>query len=130
MQAILALPLSGLGWGSHSTTSWYRKLDVRKMQRDGLLRSGGCATWRWSINGEECGAEDEWKERNLARTRSKVSALKSEGRLPTFDQIQKDIEEVLRKARESLQQNPLTSLGNADQDFDPIRRKECGTKDV
>lgn len=47
------------GWGSgrwqggKSTTSDMRSLDVRRLQRDGLLTAGRWFMWRWSIDGEE-----------------------------------------------------------------------------
>jgi hypothetical protein len=47
------------GWGSggwqssKDTTSAYRALDVRRLQRDGLLTLGNEFGWTWSRNGEE-----------------------------------------------------------------------------
>jgi hypothetical protein len=47
------------GWGrgswqsGKSTTSAYRALDVRRLQRDGLLTAGNAFGWTWSRNGEE-----------------------------------------------------------------------------
>jgi hypothetical protein len=46
------------GWGSgrwqsgKATTSAYRALDVRRLQRDGLLTAGNAFGWTWSHNGE------------------------------------------------------------------------------
>lgn len=50
------------GWGSgswqsgKSTTSDMRAIDVRRLQRDGLLRAGHGFMWRWSRGGEEVGS--------------------------------------------------------------------------
>ena len=47
------------GWGSgpgrrgKDTTSDMRSLDVRRLQRDGLLMPGRWFSWMWSCNGEE-----------------------------------------------------------------------------
>jgi hypothetical protein len=42
------------GWQSgKNTTSNMRSLDVRRLQRDGLLTAGRWFMWRWSIDGEE-----------------------------------------------------------------------------
>lgn len=47
------------GWGSggwqsgKSTTSDMRSLDVRRLQRDGLLTEGQWFMWKWSRDGEE-----------------------------------------------------------------------------
>jgi hypothetical protein len=39
--------------GSKSTTADYRSLDVRRLQRDGLLKPGQAFSWQWSRNGEK-----------------------------------------------------------------------------
>ena len=39
--------------GGKSTTSDYRALDVRRMQRDGLLAAGKSFGWSWTRNGEK-----------------------------------------------------------------------------
>jgi hypothetical protein len=45
---------SGRHWkGGKDTTSDYRSLDVRRLQRGGLLNPGQSFNWRWSRNGEE-----------------------------------------------------------------------------
>ncbi len=47
------------GWGSggwqngKNTTSAYRALDVRRLQRERLLTAGSAFGWTWSRNGEE-----------------------------------------------------------------------------
>lgn len=44
---------SGSRYGSaRDTTADYRRLDVRSLQRDGLLAPGLSFDWRWSRNGE------------------------------------------------------------------------------
>ena len=40
-------------WDSKSTTEDYRSLDVRRFQRDGLLKPGQDFNWQWSRNGEK-----------------------------------------------------------------------------
>lgn len=42
---------SGRRWGK-STTDTMRRLDVRQLQRDGLLKPGLAFGWNWSRNGE------------------------------------------------------------------------------
>ncbi len=44
---------SGRGQGGKDTTSDMRSLDVRRLQRDGLLTSGLASGWRWTRDGEE-----------------------------------------------------------------------------
>ncbi|MBP1152704.1 hypothetical protein [Methylocaldum sp. RMAD-M] len=45
---------SGRRWQSgKNTTSDYRALDVRRLQRDRLLRSGETFAWQWTRNGQE-----------------------------------------------------------------------------
>lgn len=44
---------SGRGQGGKDTTSEMRALDVRRLQRDGLLTPGRSFNWQWSINGEK-----------------------------------------------------------------------------
>jgi len=44
---------SGRGQGGKDTTSNMRPLDVRRLQRDGLLAPGRAFGWHWSRNGEE-----------------------------------------------------------------------------
>lgn len=46
---------SGRRWhlGSKSTTGDYRALDVRRLQRKGLLAPGQAFGWQWSRNGKE-----------------------------------------------------------------------------
>ena len=39
--------------GGKSTTSDMRALDIRKLQRDGLLTPGRAFGWHWMVNGEE-----------------------------------------------------------------------------
>ena len=39
--------------GSKSTTDDYRSLDIRRLQRDGLLKPGQAFSWQWSRNGEK-----------------------------------------------------------------------------
>jgi hypothetical protein len=46
---------SGRRWGTKSTTGAYLQLDVRRLQRDGLLERRGEFNWRWSRNGEAVG---------------------------------------------------------------------------
>ncbi len=45
---------SGRRWyyGSKSTTGDYRSIDVRRWQREGLLRPGRLFGWQWSVEGE------------------------------------------------------------------------------
>jgi hypothetical protein len=50
--------MSGIGSGRRwqsgkNTTSDYRALDVRRLQRDRLLRSGETFAWQWTRNGQE-----------------------------------------------------------------------------
>lgn len=47
---------SGRGRSGKSTTSDMRALDVRRLQRDGLLAPGRSFSWRWLRNGEEIGS--------------------------------------------------------------------------
>ena len=44
---------SGRGQHGKDTTSDMRPLDIRKLQRDGLLTPGRAFGWKWSRNGEE-----------------------------------------------------------------------------
>ncbi|HMV07084.1 MAG TPA: hypothetical protein PKA30_16265 [Accumulibacter sp.] len=45
---------SGRGYqGGKATTYDMRKLDVRRLQRDGLLQPGLAFGWQWTCNGEE-----------------------------------------------------------------------------
>lgn len=44
---------SGRGQYGKDTTSDMRALDVRRLQRDGLLTPGRSFNWQWSINGEK-----------------------------------------------------------------------------
>lgn len=46
---------SGRHWryGTRETTDDYRVLDVRRLQRDGMLRPGYFCQWSWSRNGRE-----------------------------------------------------------------------------
>ena len=44
---------SGRGQGGKDTTSDMRPLDIRRMQRDGLLIPGRASGWHWTRNGEE-----------------------------------------------------------------------------
>ena len=50
--------MGGLGsgnywrWDTRSTTDSYRKLDVRRWARDGLLRTGKHFGWQWTQEGE------------------------------------------------------------------------------
>jgi len=43
---------SGRHWQSKDTTADYRQLDVRRLQRDGLLDRRYSFNWQWSGNGE------------------------------------------------------------------------------
>ena len=43
---------SGKHWGSKDTTADYIQLDVRRLQRDGLLERRWSFNWRWTQNGE------------------------------------------------------------------------------
>ncbi len=43
---------SGRGQGGKDTTSDMRSLDIRRLQRDGLLTSGRAFGWNWLRNGE------------------------------------------------------------------------------
>ena len=44
---------SGRGQSGKDTTSDYRALDVRRLQRDGLLTPGRAFGWQWTRNGDE-----------------------------------------------------------------------------
>ena len=44
---------SGRGQGGKDTTSDMRPLDIRKLQRDGLLTPGRAFSWKWSVRGRE-----------------------------------------------------------------------------
>ena len=44
---------SGRGQRGKDTTSDMRPLDIRKLQRDGLLTAGRAFGWHWTVNGEE-----------------------------------------------------------------------------
>lgn len=44
---------SGRGQGGKSTTSDMRPLDIRRLQRDGLLTPGRAFGWQWTVNGEK-----------------------------------------------------------------------------
>ncbi len=44
---------SGRGQGGKDTTSDMRALDVRRLQRDGLLTPGRAFSWQWSVCGRE-----------------------------------------------------------------------------
>ena len=44
---------SGRGYRGKDTTSDMRSLDIRRLQRDGLLTPGRWFMWKWSSNGEE-----------------------------------------------------------------------------
>lgn len=44
---------SGLWQRGRHTTSDMRKLDIRQLQRDGLLAPGQAFNWQWTINGEK-----------------------------------------------------------------------------
>lgn len=41
--------------GGKDVTTDYRALDVRRLQRDGLLKQGLSFNWKWSRNGEDIG---------------------------------------------------------------------------
>ena len=43
-------------YSSKNTTSSYRRLDIRELQRKGFLRPGGWTSLRWSRNGEAVGS--------------------------------------------------------------------------
>ena len=43
---------SGRGQGGKDTTSDMRALDIRRLQRDGLLTPGRAFDWNWLRNGE------------------------------------------------------------------------------
>lgn len=43
-------------WGAKNITSEYRSIDVRCLQRDGLLEPGRSYGWQWSRNGETVGS--------------------------------------------------------------------------
>ena len=43
---------SGRKWGQ-ATTSDMRRLDIRRLQRDGLLKPGRAFGWQWTGNGAE-----------------------------------------------------------------------------
>ena len=49
---------SGKRWGAKNTTGDYLSLDVRRLQRDGLLERRYSFNWRWSRNGESAGNID------------------------------------------------------------------------
>ena len=44
---------SGRGQGGKDTTSDMQPLDVRRLQRGGLLTPGGAFAWHWTVNGKE-----------------------------------------------------------------------------
>lgn len=50
--------MGGLGSGNHwrygskSTTDDYRSIDVRRWEREGVLRPGYCGGWQWKRHGE------------------------------------------------------------------------------
>lgn len=45
---------SGRGWqGGRNTTSNYRSLDVRRLQREGLLKPGQDFSWKWTHHRKE-----------------------------------------------------------------------------
>ena len=44
---------SGRGHGGKNTTNDMRPLDVRRLQRAGLLTAGRASGWHWTCNGEE-----------------------------------------------------------------------------
>ena len=44
---------SGQRWNSKKTTFFYRRLDVRRWQREGLLVAGQSFLWQWMQNGKE-----------------------------------------------------------------------------
>lgn len=44
---------SGRGQDGKDTTSDMRPLDIRRLQRDGLLTPGRAFGWHWTVNGEE-----------------------------------------------------------------------------
>lgn len=44
---------SGRGKCGKGTTSDMRSLDIRRLQRDGLLTPGGAFGWHWTVNGRE-----------------------------------------------------------------------------
>ena len=45
---------NGKRYGSKDTTSSYKRLDIRFLQRKGLLVPGGRGDVNWSRNGEPC----------------------------------------------------------------------------
>ena len=49
---------SGRRWSSHDTTDDYRRLDVRYMQRQGLLQGRSTGSLQWSSRGETTGNID------------------------------------------------------------------------
>lgn len=53
-------PGSGRRWhyGAADCTDEYRRLDVRRLQRDGLLTPGGVFGWQWTHNGEKVASID------------------------------------------------------------------------
>lgn len=46
---------SGRRWhcGAKDTTEDHRSIDVRKLQRKGLLSPGQAFSWQWSLNGQQ-----------------------------------------------------------------------------
>ena len=46
---------SGKRWASKDTTADYRQLDVRRLQRDGLLERRWHFSWQWTRKGEAVG---------------------------------------------------------------------------
>jgi hypothetical protein len=55
---------SGRRFDSKTTTSYYRKLDIRRFQRDGVLRPGCTFMWQWSREGEVVASIQVCSEQN------------------------------------------------------------------
>ena len=53
---------SGRGQSGRDTTSDYRALDVRRLQRDGLLTPGRAFGWHWTVNDKEVASIQMRKE--------------------------------------------------------------------
>lgn len=45
-----------LQWASHATVDDYRRIDVRRWARDGLLEPGNRFSWQWSLGGKVTGS--------------------------------------------------------------------------
>ncbi len=73
---------SGRRFDCKNTTSYYRSLDIRRLQRAGVIKPDCATMWQWSRNGEQIASIQVRSERErlwlIYRHRSNDEPWKSE----------------------------------------------------